>query len=44
MKVNFLDQLLVEGEPLDLEQLKDKAKNSHRHRRVRCPTLWGPKP
>ena len=27
MKVNFLDQLLVEGEPLDLDQLKDKAKN-----------------
>ena len=27
VKVNFLDQLLVEGEPLDLEQLKDKAKN-----------------
>ena len=23
----FLDQLLVEGEPLDLDQLKDKAKN-----------------
>ena len=27
VKVNFLDQLLVEGEPLDLDQLKDKAKN-----------------
>lgn len=27
VKVNFLNQLLVEGEPLDLEQLKNKAKN-----------------
>ena len=27
VKVNFLDQLLVEGEPLDLDELKDKAKN-----------------
>lgn len=27
VKVNFLDQLLVEGEPLDLDQMKDKAKN-----------------
>ena len=27
VKVNFLDQRLVEGEPLDLDQLKDKAKN-----------------
>ncbi|MDG2209197.1 MAG: biopolymer transporter ExbD [Flavobacteriales bacterium] len=27
VKVNFLDLLLVEGEPLDIEDLKDKAKN-----------------
>ncbi len=27
VKVNFLDLLLVEGEPLDLEDLKNKAKN-----------------
>lgn len=27
VKVNFLDLLLVEGEPLDIEDLKDKAKD-----------------
>ncbi len=27
VKVNFLDLLLVEGEPLDIDDLKDKAKN-----------------
>ena len=27
VKVNFLDLLLVEGQPLDMEQLKDKAKD-----------------
>ena len=27
VKVNFLDQLLVEGEMLDISQLKDQAKN-----------------
>ena len=26
VKVNFLDELLVEAEPLDIEDLKDKAK------------------
>jgi hypothetical protein len=27
VKVNFLDELLVEAEPLDIEDLKDKAKD-----------------